>query len=95
LRCHGNGFGFRKSHTFQRAFCCLWRSSRIPEGIKLRDERDATPNYKEEKKEQQVDSLNRIVKAMGIDGGLEIWLGGDLRAASGVGPPAARQLQGR
>ncbi len=62
---------------------------RIPEGIKLRDERDATPNYKEEKKEQQVDSLNRIVKAMGIDGGLEIWLGGDLRAASGVGASAA------
>ncbi len=62
---------------------------RIPEGLVIHDDRDATPGYKEEKKEQQIDSLNRIIKAMGIEGGLEIWLGGDLRAASGVGASAA------
>jgi len=62
---------------------------RIPEGFVIHDDRDATPGYKEEKKEQQIDSLNRIIKAMGIESGLEIWLGGDLRAASGVGASAA------
>jgi len=62
---------------------------RIPEGVIIHDNRDATPGYKEEKKEQQIDSLNRIIEAMSIDGGLEIWLGGDLRAASGVGASAA------
>ncbi len=62
---------------------------RIPEGLILHDERDATPGYKKEKKEHQKDSLNFIIDAMGIEHGLEIWLGGDLRAASGVGASAA------
>ncbi|MEA2054188.1 MAG: mevalonate kinase [Candidatus Thermoplasmatota archaeon] len=62
---------------------------RIPSGLILHDERDAVPGYKEEKKEHQQDSLNRIIRAMGVDGSLEIWLRGDLRAASGVGASAA------
>jgi len=55
----------------------------------LHDEREATPGYKEEKKEHQKESLQFILKAMGIEEGLEIVLKGDLRAASGIGASAA------
>ncbi|MBN2517517.1 MAG: hypothetical protein JXB14_01590, partial [Candidatus Altiarchaeota archaeon] len=61
-------------------------------GWTLKDERPATPGYKEEKLEQQKDSINRVLKAAGVDakkGGLDIWMGGDLFAASGVGASAA------
>ncbi len=57
--------------------------------IIIHDERDATPGYKEEKREHQKESLQFILKAMGIEDGLEIVLKGDLRAASGVGASAA------
>ncbi len=55
----------------------------------IHDDRKATPGYKEEKLEQQKESIMRIKKAMGIEGCIEIWLGGDLKAASGVGASAA------
>lgn len=58
----------------------------------LEDNRDATPNYKEEKIDQQYDSINRILKKMGIDtskNGLKITLNGNLYAASGIGASAA------
>ena len=61
-------------------------------GWDLKDERPATPGYKEEKLEQQKDSINRVLKAAGVDTskkGLDIWIGGDLLAASGVGASAA------
>ncbi|MDD3493312.1 MAG: mevalonate kinase [Candidatus Thermoplasmatota archaeon] len=60
-----------------------------PSGLVLLDERNATPGYKSEKKTQQQESLQNIFRAMNVDGNLEIWLGGDLRAASGVGASAA------
>ncbi len=56
------------------------------------DNRKATPNYKEEKIDQQKDSINRILKKMGIDlskKGLEITLDGTLYCASGIGASAA------
>lgn len=59
---------------------------------KLIDNRPETPGYKEEKREQQKNSLARILKAAGIDrtkNPLKITLGGDLLAASGVGASAA------
>jgi len=58
-------------------------------GLVLLDERNATPNYKLEKKRHQEESLRYIFDAMNVDDDLEIWLGGNLRAASGVGASAA------
>lgn len=59
------------------------------ESFIIHDNREATPGYKEEKLEQQKESVERIKKAMGIDECIEIWLHGDLRAASGIGASAA------
>jgi mevalonate kinase len=56
------------------------------------DRRKATPGYKEEKLEQQKDSMERILRAAGIDttrNPIKITLGGDLVAASGIGASAA------
>jgi mevalonate kinase len=58
----------------------------------IQDNRKATPNYKEEKIDQQKDSINRILKKMNIDlskNGLEIILNGTLNCASGIGASAA------
>lgn len=60
-----------------------------PSGLVLHDERPATPGYKEDKKDQQQDSLHYIFQAMDVDPDLEIWLGGNLKAASGIGASAA------
>ena len=61
-------------------------------GWNLIDDRKATPNYKEDKIEQQKDSINRILKKMDIDlskNGIEIFLDGTLYCASGIGASAA------
>ncbi len=60
--------------------------------LKLEDNRKATPKYKEDKLEQQKDSLNRMVKKMNINAsknGLKITLEGNLYCASGIGASAA------
>jgi len=61
-------------------------------GWKLNDNRKATPNYKEEKINQQKDSIDNILKKMDINlskNGLEITLEGTLYCASGIGASAA------
>ncbi len=61
-------------------------------GWKIIDNRKATPRYKEDKLEQQKDSIDRIFKKMNIDlsnEGLEITLDGTLHCASGIGASAA------
>ncbi|MCS7131399.1 MAG: mevalonate kinase [Hadesarchaea archaeon] len=61
-------------------------------GWVLKDERPAIPGYKEEKLEQQRESIERILKAAGLDptkNPIKIWFGGDLVAASGIGASAA------
>jgi mevalonate kinase len=61
-------------------------------GWTLIDDRKATPNYKEDKIEQQKDSINKILKKMDIDlskNGIEITLDGTLYCASGIGASAA------
>ena len=60
-------------------------------GWKLNDNRKATPKYKEDKIDQQKDSINRIVKKMDVDlsKGVEITLEGNLYCASGIGASAA------
>jgi len=58
----------------------------------LDDCRLATPGYKEDKFKQQIDSIERILKATGVDATktpINITLEGDLVAASGVGASAA------
>ncbi len=58
----------------------------------LEDNRVEVPGYKKSKEKQQVESINRILKVMGIDPekqGLKIVLEGDLLAGSGVGASAA------
>ncbi len=58
----------------------------------LEDERPATEGYKKEKYDEQVDSINRVIEAAGIDLSdkkIKIWFGGNLKAASGVGASAA------
>jgi len=61
-------------------------------GWTVEDLRPATPGYKEEKAEQQRESIRRILAAMGIDPkdfALRITFGGNLVAASGIGASAA------
>ncbi len=61
-------------------------------GWEIEDNRKATPNYKEEKTEQQKDSIKRILNKMNTDtskNGIKIILDGNLYAASGVGASAA------
>jgi mevalonate kinase len=56
----------------------------------LHDNRPETPGYKKEKRDQQSDSIQRILRAMGLEGEkVSINLGGDLIAASGVGASGA------
>ena len=60
--------------------------------IILEDKRPATPKYKDDKREQQQDSLHRILAKMNIkppENGLKIILEGNLVAASGIGASAA------
>lgn len=62
------------------------------EGWVLEDHRIEVPGYKEKKKEQQVDSINRILEVMDIDvkkTPIKITYGGSLLAGSGVGASAA------
>ena len=60
--------------------------------LHLIDNRNATPRYKEDKKEQQQDSIKHIINKMNLDfsaGGVEVELAGSLYAASGIGASAA------
>ena len=62
------------------------------EGWILEDNRIEVPGYKEKKKEQQVESINRILEVMKIDvqkTPIKITYGGNLLAGSGVGASAA------
>ncbi len=61
-------------------------------GWQIEDNRKATPNYKEDKIEQQKKSINNILKKMNIDlskNGVKIILDGTLCCASGIGASAA------
>lgn len=68
---------------------------RIGEGIHVRDERKGARGYAEKKRTQQKESIERMLKAMGIDleeAPLEIWLGGNLPGFSGIGASAASSV---
>ena len=60
--------------------------------FELVDNRAATPNYKSDKYEQQIDSIRRIFEAMDLNPEktpVKITLSGDLFASSGIGASAA------
>lgn len=63
-------------------------------GINIRDERKTAKGYSEEKKLQQIESIERMLKAMGVDAktGLDIWIGGSLPGFSGLGASAASSV---
>jgi mevalonate kinase len=62
------------------------------DGWRLEDNRIEVPGYKEKKKKDQVESINRILEVMKIDvkkNPIKITYGGTLLAGSGVGASAA------
>jgi mevalonate kinase len=68
---------------------------KIPKGIIVRDERKGSKGYAEEKKAQQLESIDRILKAMGMAPkavSFSIWLGGNLPEFSGLGASAASSV---
>ncbi len=71
---------------------CVVQRLNEGQGWILEDNRTEVPGYKEKKKGQQVDSINRILEVMNVDAQknpLKITYGGSLLAGSGVGASAA------
>ena len=60
----------------------------------IRDERKAAKGYAEEKRLQQIESIERMLKTMGLDPKLplNIWVGGSLPGFSGLGASAASSV---
>jgi len=104
---HGEGIGFGKAIVFNEHFVVYgvpsivsaigkYTTARVlpigKPGWTLEDNRNATPRYKEDKLDQQKESINNIIKKTGIDlskQGIHIVLEGNLYAASGIGASAA------
>ncbi|MFB3889014.1 MAG: mevalonate kinase [Candidatus Bathyarchaeia archaeon] len=63
-------------------------------GITIQDARKTAKGYSEEKRLQQLESIDRMLKAMGIDPKtpLSIWIGGTLPGFSGLGASAASSV---
>jgi mevalonate kinase len=63
-------------------------------GIVVKDERKTAKGYGEEKRLQQLESIDRMLKAMGINPKtpLSIWIGGTLPGFSGLGASAASSV---
>lgn len=65
------------------------------EGITVRDERTGEGDYTQKKRVEQKESIERMLRTMGIDpekAALEIWLGGALPGFSGIGASAASSV---
>jgi mevalonate kinase len=64
-------------------------------GINVTDERSGAKGYAEKKKLQQLESIERMLTAMGMNPKtvtLDIWLGGNLPGFSGLGASAASSV---
>ncbi|MGA2681641.1 MAG: mevalonate kinase [Candidatus Bathyarchaeia archaeon] len=63
-------------------------------GIDVKDERKTAKGYSEEKRLQQIESIERMLKTMDINPkiGLDIWIGGSLPGFSGLGASAASSV---
>ena len=64
------------------------------EGITINDERKGSKGYAEEKKIQQIESIQRMLKAMDMptETAMSIWIGGNLPGFSGLGASAASSV---
>ena len=82
IRMKGRGIGFGKAILFNEHFVVYGIPSIVSaignytvahvephdkSGINLIDKRKATPNYKEDKIDQQKDSIDKMISKMGID----------------------------
>ena len=103
----GEGIGFGKAIVFNEHFVVYgipaivsaigkYTVAKIEpsdkSGWTIMDNRKATPRYKEDKKDQQKESINNIISKMDVDlnkNGVTILLEGNLYAASGIGASAA------
>lgn len=67
---------------------------KIGRRINIKDERKTAKGYSEEKRLQQVESIERIINTMGINPRtpLSIWIGGNLPGFSGLGASAASSV---
>ncbi|MBN1245660.1 mevalonate kinase [Candidatus Bathyarchaeota archaeon] len=67
---------------------------KIEKGLVIKDERKAAKGYAEEKRLQQIESIERMLKTMGLDPKLplNIWVGGSLPGFSGLGASAASSV---
>jgi mevalonate kinase len=63
-------------------------------GLNVRDERKTAKGYSEEKRLQQIESIERMLKAMELDPktSIDIWVGGTLPGFSGLGASAASSV---
>jgi mevalonate kinase len=63
-------------------------------GLVIKDERKTAKGYSEEKRLQQIESIERMLTAMGLDSkmSLDIWIGGSLPGFSGLGASAASSV---
>ncbi len=64
------------------------------QGLVINDERSGAKGYAESKKLQQIESIQRMLKAVGLpaDTAMEIWIGGNLPGFSGLGASAASSV---
>jgi len=70
-------------------------AKKAQKGITVTDDRMGAKGYAEKKKLQQLESIERMLKAMNIDPkktGIDIWLGGNLPGFSGLGASAASSV---
>ncbi|MCW4052886.1 MAG: mevalonate kinase [Candidatus Bathyarchaeota archaeon] len=105
----GKGSGFGKVILFNEHFVVYGipgiasaiestayaEARKIRKGIFIKDERIGAKGYAENKKSQQMDSVERMLKAMGFgvdEVFLKICLGGDLPGFSGIGASAASSV---
>jgi mevalonate kinase len=67
---------------------------RTVQGITINDERRGSKGYAEEKKLQQIESIQRMLKAIGMPANtaMSIWIGGNLPGFSGLGASAASSV---
>ncbi|MCW4023574.1 MAG: mevalonate kinase [Candidatus Bathyarchaeota archaeon] len=68
--------------------------TKAQKGLNVRDERKTAKGYSEEKRLQQIESIERMLKAMELDPktALDIWIGGSLPGFSGLGASAASSV---
>lgn len=105
----GRGFGFGKTILFGEHFVVHGVPGiasavdsvadavveKSDHGINVTDERTGAKGYAEKKKLQQLESIERMLRAIDFDPkkvGINIWLGGNLPGFSGLGASAASSV---